>query len=623
MRRLFGVVVLMSMTGTTTRLVNRRLGAYFGIFTSLFVAVFILALIFGELGFEPDLISKATLLAPIVLYIAIGIACATTKPEDFLFAGRRVPAVYAGAGMGFAAVGGIGFVSGTGLLYLHGYDAWSILSGITAGFVVMAVLFAPYVRKFGAPTLPSFFGRRLDSRFVRLASAAIFSVPLILLLIAELRLGVWIAREMTGFQERWIVLGLIGAVAGCIVLGGMRGRAWSTTAMAIACVGGIVAGAGVAGIFMTNLPIAQMSYGPVLRGIGNQEAALAISEAQVAPFAFKLAGAELAAPIGRMAEPFASMGVASFILTSLTMMAGIAAAPWLLVSCGTTPGVHAARKSISWAVLFAGLTLVTISAIAVFFRDTVLTTIVGQSPSALPDWFRALVDKDLARVTSAVPSLPMSAIEVHRDAVLFALPAAMGLTGILTDLLYAAALAAVLAAVGNTALALGLIVAEDIVGGLRWAPPAGPLRLSLARLSTLIALFLAAAAAQALATDPLQLFLWAVGMSASTAFPLTVLCIWEKRLTASAAGIGLIAGFATSIAGIVIGTPLLGGMAQPALAALGLPVAFGVMLFLTQISGKPSRAAIEFVRDMRIPGGETIYDREMRLLRLKAKADNG
>ncbi|MEL6871457.1 MAG: sodium:solute symporter [Pseudomonadota bacterium] len=612
----------MAVSNPGTRLVNRRLGAYFGIFASLFVAVFALALIFSQLGFEADVISKATLLAPVALYLALGAACATAKPEDFLFAGRRVPAVYTGAAMGLSALGGIGLVSGTGLLYLHGFDAWAILSGMTAGFVVMAVLFAPYVRKFGAPTMPSFFGRRLDSRFVRLATAAVFAVPLILLLIAELRLGIWVAREMTGFNERWVLAGLVGTIAGCTVLGGMRGRTWSATAQVIACLGGVVVAAGVAGIIMTNLPIAQMSYGPVLRGIGNQEAALAISEAQVAPLAFNLAGAGLAAPVGRMAEPFASMGVASFILTMLTMMAGIAAAPWLLVSCGTTPGVHAARKSLSWAVLFAGLIMITASAMAVFFRDTVMTAIVGQSAGALPDWFNALAAKELARVTSNVPSLPISAIAVHRDAVLFALPAALDLPEILTNLLYAAALAAVLAATANTALALGLIVSEDVIGGLRWAPPSGVLRLSIGRLATLLALFLAAAAAQTLATDPLQLFLWAIGISASTAFPLAVMCIWEKRLTASAAGIGLLAGFGTAIAGIVIGTPLLDGMAQPALAALGLPVAFVVMIVLAQISGTPSRAAIEFVRDMRIPGGETIYDREMRLLRLKAKAES-
>lgn len=611
----------MALSSSPQYLVNPRLGAYFGIFSALFVAVFVLGLILAELGAPEGPLRLAAVIAPLVLYAGLGAASVTNRAGDFFGSGRRVPAVYNGAVLAISAAGGVGVVCGTGLIYLHGFDAWAILTGVTAGFVLMAVLFAPYIRKFGAYTLPSFLGRRLDSRFVRVAAAATAAVPILLILIAELRLGVWIARELTGMQERVLLAGLVTTVICCTVLGGMRANTWSGTAQLIACLGALVVLAGVVGIVMTNFPVAQLSYGPVLRSIGRIETGLAISDAQVAPWAFRIAANELAAPIGQMAEPFSSIGAASFVLTTLTVMAGTAAAPWLLPRCTTPPGVHAARKSIGWAVFFAGAIFVTLSAAAVFFRDTLLTTLVGSAPDALPLWFQRMVSDGTAAVTSSVPALPASAFEIHRDAVLFALPAAMGFSEVLTFLVFAGALAAVLAATANAALGLGLMLTEDVFGGLRWAAIPDGLRIAIARVSIVAVLLFAAVAAQVLATDPLQLVLWAIGLSASTAFPVTLLCIWEKRLTPFSAILGLASGFGAGVFGIVALSPLMPSMAQPAFAAIGLPVALVVMLAANRITGSPSRAALEFARDMRIPGGETIYDREARLQRLKAQSD--
>ncbi|MEO1265644.1 MAG: sodium:solute symporter, partial [Pseudomonadota bacterium] len=302
----------MALSSSPQYLVNPRLGAYFGIFSALFVAVFVLGLILAELGAPEGPLRLAAVIAPLVLYAGLGAASVTNRAGDFFGSGRRVPAVYNGAVLAISAAGGVGVVCGTGLIYLHGFDAWAILTGVTAGFVLMAVLFAPYIRKFGAYTLPSFLGRRLDSRFVRVAAAATAAVPILLILIAELRLGVWIARELTGMQERVLLAGLVTTVICCTVLGGMRANTWSGTAQLIACLGALVVLAGVVGIVMTNFPVAQLSYGPVLRSIGRIETGLAISDAQVAPWAFRIAANELAAPIGQMAEPFSSIGAASF-----------------------------------------------------------------------------------------------------------------------------------------------------------------------------------------------------------------------------------------------------------------------------------------------------------------------
>ena len=108
---------------------------------------------------------------------------------EFFAAGRRVPAGYTGLGIAGATMGATGIVAMTGVFFLIGFDALCLVIGGLAGFVIMAVMLAPFFRKFGMFTVPSYLGRRFESRAVRLLSAGLISVPILLLLAAELRHG--------------------------------------------------------------------------------------------------------------------------------------------------------------------------------------------------------------------------------------------------------------------------------------------------------------------------------------------------------------------------------------------------------------------------------------------------
>ena len=178
------------------RLINPRLGVFFAIFASAYVALFVLALIGEHVGAPQIMLRWALLVVPMVLYACIGVASTTDNSLDFFAAGRRVPAVYSGLSLALSAFGGTGLVALTGALFLAGFDALCLVIGGLAGFVVMGILFAPFFRKFGAYTIPTYLGRRFDSPPLRTISAVIVAVPLMLMLMAEIKMATFAAGSM-------------------------------------------------------------------------------------------------------------------------------------------------------------------------------------------------------------------------------------------------------------------------------------------------------------------------------------------------------------------------------------------------------------------------------------------
>ena len=164
-----------------TRLVNPRLGTYFGIFTATFAALVLMVMMLEQLGTADPVVRLAMFGGPIALYVAIGLASRAREAADYFACGRRVPAFFNGLVLGVTALGGAGFLAFTGSLLIVGVDAMCLSIGWCAGLVFMGVLFAPFLRKFGAYTVPTFIGRRFREprrahrrgcRLLRAAAAA-------------------------------------------------------------------------------------------------------------------------------------------------------------------------------------------------------------------------------------------------------------------------------------------------------------------------------------------------------------------------------------------------------------------------------------------------------------------
>jgi len=606
------------MTVTSrTRFVNPRLGTYFGIFASSLTGLVLLLIIFEQLGTSEVVLRWCMLLGPLALYAAIGLLVHTREPLDFFAAGRRVPAGYTGLAIANTTLGATGIVAMTGTFFLIGFDALCLMIGGLAGFVIMAVMLAPFFRKFGALTVPSYLGRRFESRAVRLLSAGLISVPLLLLLAAELRMGAFAAGWLVGKPESLMVMMLVLAIVVTVVMGGMRSLTWSGSAQAIAAILALIVPVAIVAVMVTNFPLPQLTNGPLLRALVHNEAAQGVPIVDASGLTFLLPGEGFASVAKRFTAPFGNVSPLAFVVAMLTVMAGVAAAPWLLPRVTMTPGVYETRKSLGWATVFFGLIMLTAAAISVYMRDFVMDIVKNGPPASLPEWMRQLTELGFARVNANTGSLSFTSFEFGRDSVLLSLPVAAGLPNVFLYFAAAGIVAAALVAAGAAAVTLANVLCEDVVNGLSWEPLPREARLWLARLAIVGVAVFGGFITILAPTDPLRLVLWCLALTGSTLFPVLVLSIWWKRMNAFGAMAGLACGFAVAVLTILAGEANILGIDGALAGLLGLPAgALGVVLASVATPG-PGRGMLELVRELRIPGGEVVYDREMRLLRLK------
>ena len=598
-----------------TRIVNPKLGAFFGIFTSAFAGLAILALIFEGLDVPLPMIRTFVLIGAFVLFSVIGLASFTQDQLDYFTSGRRVPDFYAGLGLAMTAFGATGLLGLTGSFFLVGFDALCLSIGGLAGFVVMAVLLAPFFRKFGAYTVPSYLGRRLDSRAVRLTSAGLLAVPMVLILAAELRMGAFAVSRLTETPPSTLISVLAVVLAVTLGAGGMRSLSWSGAAQGIACLIAVVVPVTVVAVLMTNLPLPQLSYGGVMKTVGRGEASLGLPIVLPPALAFDLPGEGLQPIAKRFSDALGSVGPAAFVIAILTTMAGIASAPWLLPRVAATPGVYEARKSLGWATVIFGLIILTIAPAAVFLRAYLIEVFTAPGAARVPEWINELAALKAAAVDAKGAKLQLTDFLFSRDAVLFSLPVAGRLPAAAVEVTAAGVLAIAMAAAGSSLMALGNILAEDVVNGLSWEPPAEGLRLTAARLSLAVAALFGAAVAIIAPTDPMELLLWSLALSGSAAFPVLVLSIWWKRTNAFGALAGLVVGFSVAVLAILAGEGGWMGVDGALAGAFGIPAGLAAAIAVTLVTPHPSKHLFELVRDIRVPGGEILYDREMLLLK--------
>jgi cation/acetate symporter len=602
-----------------TRLVNPRLGSYFGIFTAAFAGLVLMALMLEQLGIDDATVRFTLLAGPIALYAAIGFGSRARENADYFACGRRVPAFFNGLVLGIAALGGAGFLAFTGSLLIVGVDAMCLSMGWCAGLVCMGVLFAPFLRKFGAYTLPTFLGRRFESRVVRLLAAIVMCGPLLLLLTGEARFAGYAAGWMLGQSDRVMAAACIVAVAATVLLGGMRALTWSSVAMGIAAILALAVGASLIAILVSNLPLPQLTHGGIVRVITRTEIARGVPVVLAPPLAFDLP-AEASAPlIKRFLQSFGSIGSLSFVLMSFVVTAGIAASPSLLSRVGTAPGVYEARKSLGWAVLVAGIVLLTLPAIAVYLRAMILDHVANQPADHLPAWFQLLQQAGIAKVEARLPTVKLSDISFERDAALFALPIASGYPQVLVYLSLGGALAAALAALAAGLLTTANMLSEDVVHGRTGEVMSDGARVATARAALLGVAAVVVLVTFAVSADPLQLVLASLNFGAGVTFPLLLLAIWDKRTNSWAALACMAVGFGVTTLAMLLGYAGAIGLPGELAGAAGAPAALGAGLFLSRITPAPGRNALDIVRDMRVPGGETLYDREVRLLRLRGR----
>lgn len=606
--------------GARARVVNPRLGIYFSIFAALFTALFLLVLIFEQLRLSEALLQMAFFAGPILIYAGIGLSVGSNETLNYFAAGRRVPAPYTGLLLATSALGGTFVVAGTGAFFFAGFDALVLLMGTLTGFVVMAITLAPFYRKFGAFTVPSYLGRRFESHPLRIIAAVVAAVPMLLVLSAELRIGASVAGHLIALNPNLIVCVLALSVAITTAAGGKRSFTWAGVAQSIALFLALLGVATAVSVIMTNLPIPQLANGPIVRGLVRNEASEGLQFVNVWPLAFDLPGEGFATLTKPYTQPFGAVGVLAFAIGTFAIAAGISTAPWLLPRVAASPSVYEARKALGWATVFSGLALLTISAVAIFMRDFALDTVMSERLGPLPKWLYDAAAAHLVAFDQTAARLGFSGLKFDRDGVLFALPIATGLPQAFTYLLLAGALAAALVTAGATMVSLSAILGEDVVQGMSWEPVASQARVWITRGFVSVVAVCGAVLTMIAPTDPLRLVLWALSITGASLFSVMILSIWWKRLTTAGAIASVVAGFGAAAFAILLSEVGAIGTPSPIAGILGLPVALAIALGISLLRPGTSRHALEIVRDIRIPGGEIIYDRDMQRLQLRKHA---
>lgn len=608
------------------RTVAPRIGIYLGIFTSALVSLMFVLMIMEQLGSTSDMVRSTMIIVPLCLYVVVALLAYATDAGEYFSASRGVPALLNGLAISISSLGGIGIVTLTGLFFFIGHDAFAFAIGWMLGLMVLGILLAPYLRKYGATTVPAYLGRRFASQTIRITAALLIVPAVVLVMAAEMKIAGTLLSQFTG-QSLAQTLAKGAILLFCMVsIGGMFGLTWSNCAQAITTLCGILIPLTAVSLAFTNLPFPQMTYGLMFDRLGLRELSNGIAEqaGDAIPASLTVPGVEPELIVKPYIEAFGAMSATGFVVTALVIMAGIATMPALLVRSGTTKSVYDMRKSMGWTVFFVGLIMLSLPAIAVFYRFMLLDTVVGVPNAATPEWFKTLLENGTIVVEGDLRSISIESTRFARDGIFGGFAVATQLPTAVVFLAIAGALAATVAAITAQTLTLANMLTDDLAFGMQDTPPANLPRLVTARVLVSVAITAGGVVALQTTIDPLQLFCWGLSLTAATLFPCLVMSIWWKRITDRGAWAGMLTGFFATLGFIVLSytgvTPEILGQDNLLAAMVGLPLAMIVTVAVSLASPAPKQALLEFVRDLRIPGGETIADRELRLALNKGRS---
>jgi cation/acetate symporter len=248
-----------------------RLQRYYLYYTGSFL-LFVLALAFFERqGMPPRWIGYAFLFFTITMYAAIGIASRTSDVSEYYIAGRRVPAFFNGMATGADWMSAASFMGLAGTLYLTGFQGLAYIIGWTGGFVLVALLLAPYLRRFGQYTIPDFLGARYGGNAIRLVAVAAAILASFVYVVAQIYgVGVITSRFVSLQFEIGVFVGLAGILV-CSFLGGMRAVTWTQVAQYVILIVAYVAPVAILSYNITGSPVPQLVYGKVLQDVTQME----------------------------------------------------------------------------------------------------------------------------------------------------------------------------------------------------------------------------------------------------------------------------------------------------------------------------------------------------------------
>jgi cation/acetate symporter len=598
---------------------TQNLGRIYGFYTGGFLAFVILLAILEQLGVPNRIIGYLFVFLTIAVYAGIGYLSRTAQVSEYYVAGRRVPAVYNGMATAADWMSAASFIGMAGSLYAQGYDGLAFILGWTGGYVLVAVLIAPYLRKFGAYTVPDFLAARYGGNFARLIGVVILVCCSLVYLMGQLTGTGIIASRLLGISTQvGVFVGLAGILV-CSMLGGMRAVTWTQVAQYIVLIVAYLIPVVILSAQQTGVPVPQLMYGEVLQRITELEAA------NSGPGGF-LEGAK------SYVQPFTFRDPLNFFALILCLMVGTAALPHVIMRFFTTPSVREARKSVGWSLLFIFILYFTAPAYAAFAKLEVFQNVLGrgigdlQAIAALPSWIFSYGQAGLVKVCGAnaaspeavlaacqaagVTTLNFANFTIASDTVVIATPEIAGLPYVIAGLVAAGGLAAALSTADGLLLAIANALSHDVYYEMIDHTASTRRRLVVARVLLVVVALIAAYLAITAPAGILIFVSWAFSLAAAGLFPVLVLGVWSKRVNTPGAIAGMIAGFGVT-AWYLVSTEYLGGakwfnVSNISAGLFGIPVGFVVTWVVSLMTAAPSREMQQFIEELRIPRGEAL-----------------
>ncbi|MCB9079840.1 MAG: cation acetate symporter [Anaerolineaceae bacterium] len=539
-------------------------------------------------------------------YIYIGYANRVRDTKGFYVAGQGVPAVANGAATAADWMSAASFISMAGIIAFLGYDGAIYLMGWTGGYVLLALLLAPYLRKFGQYTVPDFVGDRYYSQTAR-AIAAIAAVFISFTYVAGQMRGVGIVFSRYLQVEIWlgVVIGMI-IVAFFAVLGGMKGITWTQVAQYSVLILAYLIPAFALAFIITGIPIPQ----------------LALTFGNIIP---RLEGVQTELGLGSYLN--SSRPMIDVLAITIALMAGTAGLPHVIVRFYTVPSVRAARYSAGWALLFIALLYTTAPALAAFAKLNLIDTLNGVSVDAVQNepslaWARSWETTGLLKFDDkngdgkyAMAAGDANEVSIDRDIIVLATPEVAGLSGPIIGLVAAGGLAAALSTASGLLLVISSSLSHDLYYRLIKPTATESERLLVGRL----VIFLAILVAGYFGINPpgfvAEVVAFAFGLAAASFFPLILLGIFDKRTNSTGAVAGMIVGLVFTAVMIVgqrsvqlLGTPepMIGpflGITAQGIGTVGMILNFVITYVVSRATEAPPQHVQDMVESVRIPRG--------------------
>jgi cation/acetate symporter len=532
-----------------------------------------------------------------ILYLYIGWRSRVKDSKGFFVADQGVPSLANGAATAADWMSAASFISMAGLISFLGYDGSIYLMGWTGGYVLLALLLAPYLRKFGKYTVPDFVGDRYYSNVARVVAVIAAIFVSMTYVAGQMRgVGIVFSRFLQVDISTGVIIGMV-IVGFFSVLGGMKGITWTQVAQYAVLIIAYLIPAIAISLLLTKNPIPQLSF--------------AFSD--IVP---KLNQLQVDLGFQEYTKPFANKSMLDVLFIAIALMVGTAGLPHVIVRFYTVPDVRSARYSAGWALLFIALLYTTAPALATFARYNLISSLHNHTIEEIHqlDWAKkwentkllAFEDKDGDGRIELKPDKQTSEITIDPDIIVLSTPEVAKLAPWVIALVAVGGLAAALSTASGLLLVISSAVAHDIYYRMINPGASESLRVMVGRIMVGFALAIAGYFGVNPPGFVAQVVAFAFGLAAASFFPIIILGVFDKRTNREGAIAGMIVGLSFTIF-YIIGVKFYGmptwffGVSAEGIGTLGMLLNLLVTWSVSRLTPPPPVEVQEMVEVLRMP----------------------